>query len=394
MVNYLFESSVCLVVFYLVFLLFFRKDPYLVRNRIYLISALLISLLIPVISLPSIELVQEISDTIPIGAVDWQTGSILSTETPESLCFWVIGYWIGFSIAFLYLIARLIYITRKASSFEKSTIHGVEVLLTNGQMATSVFFRTLLWDNRKELTESEQKAILAHELAHINQGHGYDIFFVEALKIVLWFNPVIYLLEGLIKQQHEFLSDKEAVKGIDISNYQNLMVNQLFSSLNLGLTSNFGQPTVKNRLIMLQSQAMNPFWKWKTLVVFPFIFMLVFFYSCDQFDETLPIGEQKVDNGSLFVEYEMAEMKQIVEWADGKSRAKIDPRYDGTGIVISGNVSADSGPLPGASILLKGTTTGTTTDMEGNFHLNLTKAQDTATLTIAFVGFKTLFVNL
>ena len=33
---------------------------------------------------------------------------------------------------------------------------------------------------------------------------------------------------------------------------------------------------------------------------------------------------------------------------------------------ITGNVSDDTGPLPGASIVIKGTTTGVTTDFDGN----------------------------
>ncbi len=53
---------------------------------------------------------------------------------------------------------------------------------------------------------------------------------------------------------------------------------------------------------------------------------------------------------------------------------------------ISGTVSSEDGPLPGATIVVKGTTNGTTTDFDGNF----TIAADTnAVLVVSFVGFAT-----
>ncbi len=51
---------------------------------------------------------------------------------------------------------------------------------------------------------------------------------------------------------------------------------------------------------------------------------------------------------------------------------------------ISGTVSDDSGPLPGASIIVKGTTTGTETDFDGNYAI---KANVGDILVYTFVGF-------
>ena len=54
---------------------------------------------------------------------------------------------------------------------------------------------------------------------------------------------------------------------------------------------------------------------------------------------------------------------------------------------ISGVVSdADGNPLPGANVLVKGTTTGTQTDFDGNYTIN---ADNGATLVFSYIGFKT-----
>ncbi|MEE9361093.1 MAG: TonB-dependent receptor [Cellulophaga sp.] len=54
---------------------------------------------------------------------------------------------------------------------------------------------------------------------------------------------------------------------------------------------------------------------------------------------------------------------------------------------VSGTVTdADGAPLPGANVLVKGTTNGTQTDFDGNFTIN---ADSNATLVFSYIGFKT-----
>ena len=51
---------------------------------------------------------------------------------------------------------------------------------------------------------------------------------------------------------------------------------------------------------------------------------------------------------------------------------------------VTGNVSDDSGPIPGASVIVKGTTNGTTTDFDGNYTI---EANNGDVLAISYVGY-------
>lgn len=55
---------------------------------------------------------------------------------------------------------------------------------------------------------------------------------------------------------------------------------------------------------------------------------------------------------------------------------------------VSGTVTDANGPLPGASVLVKGTTNGTQTDFDGNYTLN--DIDDSATLVFSYIGYKTV----
>ena len=58
---------------------------------------------------------------------------------------------------------------------------------------------------------------------------------------------------------------------------------------------------------------------------------------------------------------------------------------------ISGVVSSEDGPLPGATVLVKGTNTGTSTDFDGNFTID---ANSGDILIVSFVGFTTQEVSV
>lgn len=61
-------------------------------------------------------------------------------------------------------------------------------------------------------------------------------------------------------------------------------------------------------------------------------------------------------------------------------------------VEVSGRVNDENGQgLPGASVVVKGTTTGTTTDLDGNYNISV---PEDAVLTVSFVGYKTKEIAL
>ena len=59
--------------------------------------------------------------------------------------------------------------------------------------------------------------------------------------------------------------------------------------------------------------------------------------------------------------------------------------------VVTGKVSdrSDGESIPGANVLVKGTSNGVTTDLEGNYSIQV--FQDDAVLVFSFIGYKTQF---
>ncbi|MGA1770940.1 MAG: carboxypeptidase-like regulatory domain-containing protein, partial [Flavobacteriaceae bacterium] len=58
---------------------------------------------------------------------------------------------------------------------------------------------------------------------------------------------------------------------------------------------------------------------------------------------------------------------------------------------VNGTVSSEDGPLPGASVVVKGSGVGTTTDFDGNFAI---EAASGDVLVVSFVGFSSQEVTV
>ena len=63
-------------------------------------------------------------------------------------------------------------------------------------------------------------------------------------------------------------------------------------------------------------------------------------------------------------------------------------------LTVSGKVSAtdDGSTLPGVNVVLKGTTTGTVTDVDGNYRLTVPDGQ--GVLVFSFIGFATQEIDI
>ena len=96
-------------------------------------------------------------------------------------------------------------------------------MIVNDDIPAFSFKRHILISQQDYETNSE--AILTHELSHIRQGHFYDLMLMELVKIIYWFNPLVYRMDSDLKEIHEFQADEHTLNsGIDATKYQLLII--------------------------------------------------------------------------------------------------------------------------------------------------------------------------
>jgi hypothetical protein len=135
---------------------------------------------------------------------------------------------------------------------EKITCSGQLLVLSNHQINPFCFFNTIFVSKKDYLNNDITEELLTHELEHIRQSHSIDIIFIEIVKIIYWFNPILILYSRAIRVNHEYLADNGVIHGSsNIKDYADKLINYISCKRNVPLTSGFNPSLTRKRLIML-----------------------------------------------------------------------------------------------------------------------------------------------
>ncbi len=362
----LIQSSIALLLFYLVYWIFLRKETFYVSNRFYLVFALVLSILMPLIPIQYTVLTQASGSDVFA-----QVGSAFKNAQPyvgsgfESVysLHWLdailIVYITGAAIFMLRLLVQTAILIIQILKNKIRYQDGLRIVETEKYGLPFSFFN-VVYINPKFHKQDVLPEILAHEKVHIRERHWVDLLIIELLTVIFWFNPIIWFFEHAIKLNHEYLADHGVISnGSHVGKYQALLVNQLMGMQIIGLTNNLNFGINTNRLKMMTKQKSPQIKSIKMIWVLPIVALLLY----------------------AFAEPNYEAIQNNVERNKNVSQNQKE-------IKISGTIVDENGdPFPGVQIVVKGTMIGTTTDIDGTFKL---KIQEEDKLAISFIGYKSI----
>ena len=189
----------------------------------------------------------------------------------------------------LFLLARfvvgLIEIRNKVKAgSHQETDHATLVLLDEPITPQSFLGYIFLEKRRFESGEIEPE-ILDHEITHIRQLHSLDVLFIEFLKVIFWFNPLMYLYKHAIQLNHEFLADESVVSnGSSVSDYQKTLIRVSAGNKPMNTTSSINYSLTQKRLKIMSSKL--SIWRTFPKVLFSVsVFSILALISCTESKE-------------------------------------------------------------------------------------------------------------
>ncbi len=261
-INFVFESGVSLIIFTLVYLLFLRRETFFMLNRIYLLAAIIFSVLLPFIhfqansALPSVML-GEVTVTAMRYQNLLQTVTVYGTrlsgafeQTIRSIGLIRFIYLSGTAFFLLLFLYRLIQITSLILHNESERKEGIRIVKIDRDTTPFSFFN-FVFISRSNLDCPGMKEMVAHETEHVRQGHSFDVVFLELLTILQWFNPFVWLLKRSIRENHEFLADYGVLKpGVSSAAYRLLLLGSSIEQQPV-IANNFNYSLTKIRIKMI-----------------------------------------------------------------------------------------------------------------------------------------------
>ena len=286
MIQYILECIAFQLVFLVIYDFFLKRETFFQWNRFYLLSTFLLSLVLPFIKIeafkttveqPYIEYGEEfwgVNNALVVGAQE-PTGIDISWQT----VLFVSGALVA-TLLLVYKLRQLYLLSTKGDriSFKEFT----QILIPNSNMAFSFFKSIFIGD---KVSKTDYTNIIAHELVHIKQGHSWDLLFFELMRVVAWFNPLVYVYQNRISELHEFIADAKVAKNNKNEQYQ-LLLSQVFQTQNISFINHFFKSSlIKKRIVMLQKSQSKSVFKLKYLALVPLVLGMLFYTSCENDDE-------------------------------------------------------------------------------------------------------------
>ena len=311
MIHYIIQIVIFQLLFLIVYDLFFKKESFFKANRIYLILTPILSLLLPLIKISAIQKVipEQFIITLPeviIGNPSSETiantSNSIFTGTTIWVSIWVIGMLINF-LFFCFKLYKLYKLKQTGTLSKKGEFNLISLPKTN--MAFSYFNTIFLGES---LSEVQKESILLHEKVHVNQRHSLDLLFFEILRIISWFNPLVYMYQYRMLTLQEYIADANVVNQKSKAVYYQDLLSQVFQTSTISFINPFfNHSLIKKRIVMLQKIKTNRVKRLKYLLVIPIVFSMLIYTSCSEENE---IGKE---NTTSSISEKIAELSLALE---------------------------------------------------------------------------------
>ncbi|WP_439490254.1 M56 family metallopeptidase [Algoriphagus sp.] len=303
MIEFVLKVTLGILLFYAFYLVFLAKESMFGFTRFFLLFALCFSLVVPFIPLPfsfqiqnavvangpglaSTVIENRIQDNLPdqnIAQLDGRKGSLSKIQGVTQINWGIVLkviYLLGLSIFLARFISQLGMLLRSIRNNLTLQEGEVTYVLLPKNALPFTFLHFIFVDKSAFQNKAIEEEIIYHELTHIRQKHSWDILFVEVLKIVFWFNPLLFLYKKAIQLNHEFLADAAVnSKFRNKAAYQWLLFNKIpGNEVALSISSPFNASVTKRRVIMM-GQSSSPLktklYKASSLVLTGFMLMFL-----------------------------------------------------------------------------------------------------------------------
>ena len=378
---YILKASVCLALFYLFYRLLLSKETFHRFNRLALLGLLVLSCAVPFMEVT----VQESSEMAQpflaleemMGMMEVEPAGVLD-ETPmyfpwkELLLLLYVGGILFFFIRHLWSLGRMVRLLRTCR--KEKVEEGITLYIHQEKVAPVSWMKMIVLS--EDDLEENGKAILTHERAHIHNLHSWDLLLAEVCIFFQWFNPAAWLLKQELQNIHEYEADEWVIEnGIDAKTYQLLIIKKAVGARLYSIANSFNHSSLKKRITMMIKKKSNPWARMKYLYVLPLAAVAVAAFARPEVSNKLDeISSVKVNDLTSIVKAE--EVKSVEISSDEKMKV--------SGTVLAADTKV---PVMGASVIIRGTTNGTLTDLDGKFVLTGLKKDDV--IQVSFVGFQT-----
>lgn len=289
MLHYILQTIAFQVFFLIIYDAFLKNETFFNWNRAYLIGTAFLSFTLPFLKFESIKaivpepMIVRLPEVI-IGEVSPSFDTnimVMGAEqvSEQAITFsWTYVWLAGMVLAAGILVYKIVKIVRMLyKNPRRWQGDALFVFLLNSSAAFSFFHYIFLGI---DIQAEKKEHIIQHEMVHVKEKHSLDLLIFEILRIVFWFNPLIYMYQNRLANLHEFIADAKAVKYKGKSAYYQSLLSQVFETQHISFINPFfKQSLIKKRIVMLSKSKSKQIHLIKYALLVPMVMGMLMYTS-------------------------------------------------------------------------------------------------------------------
>jgi len=294
MIHYILQTLAFQLLFLVVYDLFLKKETFFNWNRAYLLLTSILSFILPLIKIDAIQqnipkefmiqlpavIIGGSTTTSEIASENLSTISLVSSSISMidiAKYIWVLGA----CLSLIFLGYKLYKIIKLKQQGTKTKVNGLTIITLPKTDEAFTFFNNIFLG--ESLTEEHKTSILLHEKVHVNEFHTLDLLFFEAIKVLCWFNPLIYVYQNKMVALQEYTADAKVATLKDKKKYYQDLLSHVFQTQKISFINTFfNHSLIKNRIVMLQKSKSKKIFQLKYLLLLPVVCVMLIYTSCAQ----------------------------------------------------------------------------------------------------------------
>lgn len=179
----------------------------------------------------------------------------------------------------------------------KEQVDGMHVIVVHGEFSPYSLGRYAVLseeDYRDNLHE-----VVLHEKAHCGQGHIYDLVLVSVVEILFWFNPLLKLFRRELSELHEYQADRQVLaQGVDAADYQMLIIKKSVGAQKFKWATHLSNTyrQTKKRIVMMNRENGQNRSRWYALLLLPVVVVLLMSFG-SRAEVSSQTAEERVPEG-------------------------------------------------------------------------------------------------
>ena len=165
------------------------------------------------------------------------------------------------ALLLLIILIPLVQLLLRTRAIRLSNMEGSCTIVRKPWVSTPFSMGRIIFLPMGKSKEAED-IFIKHEKAHIQSLHYIDVWCIEVMVRLLWFNPMLWVVRKHLRDLHEFEADRLVLaQGVDAHSYQCLLLEVASDECSI-LTNGFNQSFIRRRIKEMKRKGVTVLGHW------------------------------------------------------------------------------------------------------------------------------------